>query len=204
MSQRFSWLNRFAHCVVLLSLVGLSQQAWAASAQEKLEAEMRGLNTRYILVGPQGGAISDEDFRGRFQLITFGYTFCPDVCPTTLAEMTTVLNALGEQAAKIQPIFITVDPERDTPSVLKTYVQFFDPRIIGLTGNPGTIKRIAQNYKVRYARVKVRGSEDGHYVVDHTAGMFLLGPDGRLIRKFAYGRPVEQLVQDIKAILQQP
>lgn len=183
-----------------LLLVGtLLPSAQAASAHEMLAAaEQYGINTRYLLIGPDGGAVSDDNFRGKFQLITFGYTYCPDVCPTTLAEMAFLLKELGRDAERLQAIFISVDPERDTPTVLKTYTPFFDPRILGLTGSTAVIKRIAQNYKVRYAKVKVSNADPEHYVVDHTAGMFLLGPDGLLIRKFAYGRPIDSVLADLK------
>lgn len=200
--QHSRTFRRFANGVFAsLLLVGAlpSSGAHAASAHDLLAAaEQSGINTRYLLIGPDGGAVSDDNFRGKFQLITFGYTYCPDVCPTTLAEMALLLKELGHDAERLQAIFISVDPERDTPTVLKTYTPFFDPRILGLTGSTAVIKRIAQNYKVRYAKVKVSNTDPEHYVVDHTAGMFLLGPDGLLIRKFAYGRPIDSVLADLK------
>ena len=118
----------------------------AVTALEQLrEARGEEFRPRYLLVGPGGQAVSHEDFRGRWQLIAFGYTFCPDICPTTLVEMAAIMKALGEQAGKLQPLFISVDPERDKPEALKAYTEFFDPRIIGLSGSPALIARAARN-----------------------------------------------------------
>lgn len=164
------------------------------AASEPLPAE---IVTRYLLVDHHGRTVSDQDFRGRFQLITFGYTYCPDVCPTTLAEMAAVMKELGDGAKKVQPVFVTVDPERDTPAVLKNYTQFFDPRILGMTGSPELIRRVAENYKVRFEKVQEAGAPADRYAMDHSAGMFLIGPDGRFLARFAYAMPVQELTRRI-------
>jgi len=158
-----------------------------------------GITPRYLLKGPDGQAVMDSDFRGRFQLIAFGYTFCPDICPTTLVEMAHILKLLGDDARRVQPIFISVDPERDTPAQLKAYTGFFDPRILGLTGSPELVRRIADFFKVRYEKVVVPGAS--HYSIDHSAGMYLLGPDGGFIAKLAFGTPVDQLVEKLRPLL---
>ena len=156
---------------------------------------------RYLLQDPYGRPVSNEDFRGRFQLIAFGYTYCPDICPTTLVEMAEILKALGSKASRLQAIFITVDPERDTGKVLKTYTEFFDPRILGLTGSPLLVRRAADNFRIRYAKVQEPGASAGPYAVDHSAGMILLGPDGQVIRKFAFATPVAELSERIGAYI---
>jgi protein SCO1 len=163
--------------------------------QETLDPDA-GITARYLLKGPDGQAVMDSDFRGRFQLISFGYTYCPDICPTTLIEMAQILKQLGEDARKIQPIFVSVDPERDTPAQLKAYTRFFDERILGLTGSPELVRKVADLFKVRYEKVQVPGAS--HYSVDHSAGMYLLGPDGAFIAKLPYGTPVENLVARIR------
>ncbi|HZV55434.1 MAG TPA: SCO family protein [Rhodocyclaceae bacterium] len=160
-----------------------------------------GITPRYLLKGPDGQAVMDSDFAGRFQLIAFGYTFCPDICPTTLVEMAHVMKLLGDDAKRIQPIFISVDPERDTPVQLKAYTGFFDPRIIGLTGSPEVVRRIADFFKVRYERVLAPGAS--HYSIDHSAGMYLLGPAGEFIVKFAYATPVEDMTARIREAMAQ-
>ena len=114
-------------CALLLAALLCCIPAAAQTAHDLLAGETRGINPRYLLQDPNGRSVTSEDFRGRFQLITFGYTYCPDVCPTTLVEMAAVLRQLGDQADRLQAIFITVDPERDTAKVLQTYAAFLDP-----------------------------------------------------------------------------
>ena len=184
---------------LLLAALLCCSPAIAQSAHDLLAGETRDINPRYLLQDPNGRSVSSEDFRGRFQLISFGYTYCPDVCPTTLVEMATILKQLGDQADRLQAIFITVDPERDTVKVLKTYTEFFDPRILGLTGSPALVRRAADNFRIRYAKVREPGSDN--YAVDHSAGMILLGPDGQVIKKFAYATPVEDISAQLREIL---
>ena len=159
-------------------------------------APERGIVPRYLLKDPNGRAVTDGDFRGRFQLISFGYTFCPDICPTTLVETAQVLKQLGDEAARVQPIFISLDPERDTPDLLKTYTAFFDSRILGLTGSPELVRKTAEHFKVRYEKVQPPGAS--HYSIDHSAGMYLLGPDGAFVAKLPYGTPMSELVARIR------
>lgn len=162
------------------------------------EANNTTIIPRYLLQDPNGRSITNEDFRGRFQLISFGYTYCPDVCPTTLVEMAEILKQLGEEAARVQPIFISVDPERDTGKILKTYTEFFDARILGLTSSPALVRRAADNFKIRYSKVREPGSDPDRYAVDHSAGMILLGPDGAFVKKFAFGMPVAEVTVQIR------
>jgi len=187
------------HLAALLAALIVCAPAAAESAHDLLVGETRDINPRYLLQDPNGRSITNEDFSGRFQLIAFGYTYCPDICPTTLVEMAAILKALGDQADRVQPIFITVDPERDTAKVLKTYTEFFDPRIIGLTGSPALVRRAADNFKIRYAKVSEPGS--AYYAMDHSAGMILLGPDGQFIKKFAFATPVERITTQLVEIM---
>jgi protein SCO1/2 len=170
--------------------------AMPVAAQHDLGlGETRDIVPRYLLQDVNGRATLPEDFRGRYQLIAFGYTFCPDVCPTTLTEMAAILQALDTLADGLQPIFVSVDPERDTLEVLKTYTAFFDPRIVGMTGTPALVSRAADNFKVRYQKVP---RSDGAYTVDHSAGMYLLGPDGSFLKKFAYATPPGEIAVAIR------
>ncbi len=113
--------------------------------------------------------------------------------------MAAILKQLGEEAERVQPIFITVDPERDTGKVLQTYTEFFDPRILGLTGSPALVRRAADNFRIRYAKVREPGAEN--YAVDHSAGMILLGPDGQFLKKFAFATPVDEIAAQLVHIL---
>ncbi len=157
-----------------------------------------GINPRYLLQAANGRAVMDGDFKDRFQLITFGYTFCPDICPTTLLEMATVLKQLGPDAARVQALFISVDPERDTLAQLRSYTEFFDARILGVTGSPELVRRAADNFKLRYEKVIDPKVNPAHYAVDHTAGMFLLAPGGQFLAKFPYGKPVDEIVARLR------
>ena len=115
--------------------------------------------------------------------------------------MAEILKQLGEDASRVQPIFISVDPERDTGKILKTYTEFFDPRILGLTASPALVRRAADNFKIRYAKVREPGTAPDRYAVDHSAGMILLGPDGAFIKKFAFAMPVTNITEPIRNII---
>ena len=140
------------------------------------------------------------DFRGKVVAVFFGYTFCPDVCPTTLAEMKSVLARLGDDAKRVQVVFVTVDPERDTPEILAKYVTTFDPGFIGLYGDADATARAAKSFRVFYE--KVPGSNPKTYSVNHTAGTYLLDPQGRLRLFVRYGADVDAIASDIRLLLQ--
>ena len=195
-------MKRRVFCATLAALPFLPHTlALAASPHTTFDLEPRSINPRYLLIGPQGSAVSNEDFRGRFQLITFGYTFCPDICPTTLVDMAETLKLLGEDAQRVQAIFISVDPDRDTAQQLATYTDFFDKRIIGLTGSPALIQAAARNFKVRYEKVSKENQDPRNYAVDHSAGLYLLGPEGAFIKKFAYATPADSMASEIRQLL---
>ena len=167
----------------------------AAEATESPDAPRPA--PRYLLQNSDGRAVMPTDFKDRFQLIAFGYISCPDVCPTTMAEMQQVLQALGPRAKYLQPIFISVDPQRDTLAVLGAYTANFDKRIMGLTGSETLLRFAANNFNVTYTKIHEPGAGPNVYTVDHTAGMFLLGPDGQLLKKFGYSTPVATITEHI-------
>jgi protein SCO1/2 len=127
-----------------------------------------------------------KDFRGRFMLIFFGYTYCPTICPTNLQHMAQALDQLGDKADRIQPIFITIDPARDTPAVLKDYVAKFGSRILGLTGSEPRIRKVAKSYRVHRRKVIPHGSTAEDYLVDHSSLTLLIGPDGKFRTLFPH------------------
>ncbi|OJU12666.1 MAG: hypothetical protein BGN85_01990, partial [Alphaproteobacteria bacterium 64-11] len=135
----------------------------------------------FRLVDQNGKKVSDADFRGRYMLIYFGYSFCPDVCPTTLSVMADALGKMGADAAKVVPVFITVDPDRDTSKVLKQYMAAFGPRFVGLTGDHAAIGEVEKEYRV-YSRKRPLDPKnpDGNYAMDHSSVIYLVGPDGKL------------------------
>ena len=152
------------------------------------------------LTDPNGTPRSLQDFRGKVVVLFFGYTHCPDVCPTTLAEMAQVMKKLGAEADRVQVLFVTVDPERDTPVVLSRYVPAFDPRFLGLYGDADATRRAAKEFKVFYEAKK--GEAPGEYTVDHSAGSYVLDTTGRLRLFVGYGRVgADDLAADIRTLL---
>ncbi|HEY9163120.1 MAG TPA: SCO family protein, partial [Magnetovibrio sp.] len=129
----------------------------------------------FTLTDSTGKRVTDKDFQGKYMLIYFGYTFCPDVCPTSLSIMAEALDALTpEQLAKVTPVFVTVDPERDTPEVMAAYVPNFHPKLVGLTGTLEEVKAAARGYKAYYAKVN-EADPDGNYTMDHSSITYLMG-----------------------------
>ncbi len=138
----------------------------------------------FTLIRGDGRVVTDRDFRGRYLLIYFGYTSCPDICPTTLSAVADAMDILGPRADRLQPLFITIDPDHDTPPVMHTYVRAFSPRIIGLTGTLAEIHAVEQEYRVS-GTVHETGSGTGSDAVAHTAVLFLVAPDGRYLAPIA-------------------
>jgi len=138
----------------------------------------------FALVDGAGRTVTDKTYRGRWELVFFGYSFCPDLCPMTLGVVADALDRLGPLAAKVQPIFVTLDPQRDTPVIVTDYVASFDKRIVGLSGTPEAIAAAAAQFRVQYEAVKTgEGAED--YLIDHTGFLYLMNPEGRFVRVLA-------------------
>ena len=139
------------------------------------------------------------DFKGKVTLVFFGYTQCPDVCPTTLAELAAVKRDLGKDGERLQGVFVSVDPQRDTPEILKAYMASFDPGFVALRGTPEQIKDTAKEFKVFYAQVP--GKTEGSYTVDHTAGTYVFDASGKVRLFVRYGSGAEALRHDLKLLL---
>lgn len=139
------------------------------------------------------------DFKGKVTLVFFGYTQCPDVCPTTLAELATVKRDLGKDGERVQGVFVSVDPERDTPEILKAYMAGFDAGFVALRGTPEQTQAAARNFKVFFA--KAPGKTEGSYTVDHTAGTYVFDAQGRVRLFVRYGSGAEALAHDLKLLL---
>jgi protein SCO1/2 len=149
----------------------------------------------FSLVDHRGRLVSDGDFRGTFLLVAFGYTFCPDVCPTTLQTVALAMDELGEAAEHVQPLFITVDPDRDTPEVLAEYVAAFHPRILGLSGTADQVSQVAAAYSVEYAKLE---TGDENYLMSHSAYIDLMAPDGSYLTSFPFFSPPAQIAEIIR------
>jgi protein SCO1/2 len=154
----------------------------------------------FTLTAPNGAVVTEQTYRGKWLLIFFGFTSCPETCPTALLEIAAALENLGRDADELQPLFITVDPRRDTPAVLRNYTDSFDPRIIGLTGTPQQIAAVAQEYGVYYAPRKTGpGAED--YVMDHSTYLYLMDPEGKFMRGFDADTPGDRVAEVVRGAI---
>ncbi len=189
----------------LLAVVVLGLSVWLAACgayQYKGTTHPGDPAPDFSLPAAQGGTFRLSDQRGRIVLLFFGYTHCPDVCPTTLAEARQMLNALGDQADRVRFVFITVDPERDTLDDLAAYAAHFHPDIIALGGDPAQLQPVYDAYHVYVEKVPAEGS-DTAYTVTHTARVFLVDAQGRLRLSYAFGTPWQDVVDDIRHLLRE-
>ena len=153
----------------------------------------------FKLVDQHGRAVSDADFRGQYMLIYFGYTYCPDVCPTELQAMSQAVDKLGDDGAKVTPVFITVDPERDTVEELAAYAPHFHPRLVALTGSSEQVAAAAKAYRVYYRKVDDESATD--YLMDHSSIVYLMDPEGRFVTHFGGGTSPDKMAEKIREYL---
>jgi cytochrome oxidase Cu insertion factor (SCO1/SenC/PrrC family) len=153
----------------------------------------------FELIDQTGHKRTDRDFRGKLLIVYFGYTYCPDVCPTDLMQIGLAIDKLGAAGALVQPLFISIDPERDTPSVLADYISMFNPRIVGLTGTPAQVQSVADAYKAYYSKVFAEGSTT--YLIDHTGLIYLMGRSGEYVGFFPPGTSADRIVEIIRGHL---
>ncbi len=175
--------------------------AWqpASEAEKTLAINKPPQGGDFTLQGPQG-PVALGDFRGKVVLLYFGYTWCPDICPTTLAVFSTVLNEMSEaESSKVQPIFISVDPARDSIERLQEYSRYFHEKLIGVTGEPKVVAEAAAQYGVVYRQASP--DEAGNYAVDHSADSYLIDQQGKLVKRLPHGTSGESLLAEIKALL---
>ncbi|MCB9960178.1 MAG: SCO family protein [Rhodospirillaceae bacterium] len=153
----------------------------------------------FTLTDHTGAEVTDADYRGGYVLLYFGYTFCPDVCPTELWKIVQALGQMPEEvAAQVTPVLVTIDPQRDTPEALAQYVALFDPRMVGLTGTAEQIAAVADEYNVYYARVD-DAEDPSRYTMDHSVYTYLVGPDGTVRNVFTNGQTAEQIAEAVTA-----
>ncbi|MGE5539674.1 MAG: SCO family protein [Gemmatimonas sp.] len=188
-----------AAAMIALKFRGQPQPEAAVPGQIRVGPEV-AIGGPFALTDQNGKRVTDADFAGRFMLIYFGYTYCPDVCPTELNTMALALDRLGTRV-RVVPVFITVDPARDTPEALKTYLASFGPEFVGLTGSDEEIARVAKEYRVYYKKGEGEGDT---YLMDHTSLLYLVGPDGKLKALFRTGTIPDDLAQGIKAAFASP
>jgi protein SCO1/2 len=183
----------------LLLLVGLGP----AQAEKAFPPGLFG--GPFSLMDQTGKTVSDTDFRGRFMLIYFGYTFCPDICPGDLSRLATALDNLPPAIAdRVQPIFITVDPERDTPAIAGPFAAAFHPKLLGLSGNVDAVKQAVTAYRVHRAKVFPEGVSKDDYLVSHSPNAYLMGPDGGFLTLFPHDSDPQAIAAAIMAYAQDP
>jgi protein SCO1/2 len=195
--------------LLLSALAGCSEKPGADSGQITLtpasttfrNSDVTGLGYArdFALNDQDGKPRTLADFKGKVVVIFFGYTHCPDVCPTTMSEMAAVMKQLGADADRVQVLFVTLDPERDTPALLKQYVPAFDPRFIALSGDQDATAKVAKEFRVFYQ--KVPGKDAGSYTMDHTAASYVFDPQGRVRLFVRHGQGPEPIAQDLKILL---
>ncbi|WBL78528.1 SCO family protein [Bradyrhizobium xenonodulans] len=178
-------------------VLGLLIMFWAMGGVSKV-AQPAAIGGPFQLTDQTGKAVTDKDLKGKPTLIFFGYTHCPDVCPTSLFEISEVLRAMGKDADKVNAVFISVDPERDTPATMKDYLSSFDPHLEGLSGDPAETAKVITSYRVYAKKVPTK---DGDYTMDHTALIYLMDRDGRFVSPFNLKRTPEEAAADLKRYL---
>ena len=178
-------------------IVGLLIMFWAMGGVSKV-AQPAAIGGPFQLTDQNGKAVTDKSLKGKPTLIFFGYTHCPDVCPTSLFEISEVLRALGKDADKVNAVFISVDPERDTPATMKDYLSSFDPHLEGLSGDPAETAKVITSYRVYAKKVPTK---DGDYTMDHTALIYLMDRDGNFVAPFNLKRTPSEAAVDLKRYL---
>lgn len=190
--------------VLLAGLIGVLAFFWQPAAPERTLPQAEAPAGGDFTVQSAAGPVSLHDYRGKLVLLYFGYTFCPDICPTSLAATGEGLKRLTPQELdRVAMIFVSVDPRRDTPEHLKEYTAFFHPKIVGATATPEAIADIARRYGVFYAEQKVATAGEG-YVIDHSSDTYVVDPAGRLVGRIPHATPPDQVVETIRKYLNQP
>jgi protein SCO1/2 len=159
-----------------------------------------GIGGPFTLRDGNGKTVTDKDFRGKYMLVYFGYTFCPDVCPTTLNAVADAMDKLGPAASRVQPLFITVDPKRDTQTVVKQYAAAFGSRIVGLTGTPDEIATVAKEYRVYYAEHRT-GPGPNDYSMDHSSVLYLMNPEGGFLAPVRADQTGDEIAANLKKLM---
>jgi protein SCO1 len=191
-------LRRVAIILASIFVIAVAAVAVNRASQVNAARQLPQIGGHFALSTPDGRRVTDATFHGKWLLVYFGYTSCPDVCPTTLSAMALALDKLGPLADKVQPVFITVDPARDTSKIVGEYVKDFDPRFVGLVGSSQEIGAAAQEFHVYY---RVRQLGNNEYVVDHSSFIYLLDPNGAFVRLLTGDLPGHQLADELRKLM---
>jgi protein SCO1/2 len=189
--------------LMVLVVAGTAVLRMGSSGTTSIATGVATIGGPFALTDHTGRAVTQNEFRGRYMLVYFGYTYCPDICPTTLTTMGDALRELGSAGDAVVPIFISVDPKRDTVDHLKIYVPYFHPRLVGLTGSAEQVAAAAKEFRIYSAKVadKSAPADDDSYLVDHSSIVYLMGPDGRFLTHFSHGVGASEMVKKIRGFL---
>jgi protein SCO1/2 len=186
-----------AAAAILVTSVAVMLLEWRA--RETHQTSVAAIGGPFSLTDQDGKKVTDADYAGQWKLVFFGFTSCPEVCPTTLSRISLTLKALGPLGDKLHPLFITVDPERDTPEVLRNYTEAFDKRITGLTGTPAEIDAVAKAYRAFYQKVP----QGNDYTMDHSTLIYVMRPDGQFETMLRYDDTPAEMAEKLKPLLEQ-
>jgi len=193
---------RLSVIISVLALIAVAALAgrhyWTMVQGDRQEAAIGG---PFTLINSEGETVTDADFRGKIMLVYFGYTYCPDVCPTSLTAVAEALDMLGEDAKEFAPIFITVDPERDTPEAMGDYAAAFHPQLVGLTGTVEQVAAAAKAYRVYFAKVQEEGDDPEDYLMDHSAYIYVMDRDGKYVAHFPHGTDPGEMAKKLLELL---
>jgi protein SCO1/2 len=199
MSPKKSLLIGLGAFLVIAAVLVFAGGYWPGSGGPRLPSIAIG--GPFSLEGSDGRTVTDQTYRDKWQLIYFGYTLCPDACPTALNDIASAMQTLGPLAAKVQPIFITIDPDRDTPKVMGSFVKAFDNRIVGLTGTPEQIAAAARAFRVYYAKAPDKDAPDG-YLMDHSSVIYVMRPgDFHFVATFTHETSPDQMAERLRKLI---
>jgi protein SCO1/2 len=195
------WMALAAFALVAVVGLALYRQAWLSDRRSLATADLMAIGGPFNLLDHTGRAVTERDFAGKLLLVYFGYTYCPNLCPTALALMGQAIDLLGDGGAPVVPLFFTLDPARDTPEQLQMYVGYFHPRLVGLTGSPEHVAAAARAYQIHFDRLPGHDGDDEDYLLDHTAIIYLMGRDGRFRAHFSLETPPAAIAARIREYL---
>jgi protein SCO1/2 len=203
-SNRYLLIVMVAMMAIVAFVVAAMWRTVESGPRDQVTGSGISIGGPFTLTDQTGASVTDKTYDGSFRLIYFGYTFCPDACPTELQVMAQALEAMGSAGAQVQPIFITIDPERDTAKQLAGYVLLFDKRLVGLTGTPEQIAAAAKAYKVYYAKADQTGVDAKSYGMNHSSFVYLMDPKGKFLTVFSSDTDSDRMAAEIRRYMDAP
>ncbi|MDG1436602.1 MAG: SCO family protein [Rickettsiaceae bacterium] len=208
MSDNYTAQNRITKIVIFLSIIIAALSVYILvtvdlpnkplAGQGGIEGNDANIGGEFVLTDHNGNEFNSDMMKGKLSLIYFGFTYCPDICPTSLQKLTQVLSTLDKYQIEVMPIFITIDPSRDKPALLKEYLGHFHPNLLGLTGSEEQIKEVADLYKVFYAKAEDDSTDKDKYMLDHTSFVYLMDKNGKYMKHFYMSSTPEEMIEYIR------